>query len=136
MVEHWSQRHCYSFSTRPTLEVGRTVFDSATATMRIYFTDQVAADSLGGIVVLSGLDRTPLDSRIRYNPTLSRLTLMLDPGQGSQDPILVALPATIHSLDGHLLEEGKGDEILFQTTGQTTVTDSPPTATMDKRQMR
>ncbi len=113
-IEPWSSRHCYRFSTKPTLEVAKTVFDRTDSVLRIYFSDDVAADSLLDVEVRVGLNETPIDSRIRYNPDMRRLTILLDPDHSGEGPIVVTLPDSVHSLDGNHLANGQGDEIVLQ----------------------
>ncbi len=102
-MEWWGTTHCYSFGILPDLRVTKTFLDRSTPSLRIYFSRQVASDSLEGVQVRLGRDGPLLATRIRYNPTLFRLTLVLDDRINPDQPLVVTLPATVHTPDGRYL---------------------------------
>lgn len=116
-MEWWGTKHCYSFSIVPDLRVTKTFLDRSTPSFRIYFSRQVASDSLDGVHVRLGQDGPVLATRVRYNPTLFRLTLVLDEQLDPDQPLVVSLPPTVHTPDGrYLSHRGSSDLVVTAPT--------------------
>ncbi len=94
---------CYTFETGPALRLLRVLAQPEERRIDLYFSRECALDTLEGIRILTQ-DGQDIEHRLRYAPSLHRVTLYVGVSSGAHPSFILEVPDTVSAPDGTRIE--------------------------------